>query len=277
MKWICPKCGTTASSKCVDERSVFTDQPDGMPDNAHGLVYATTSVEWKENGDHRKFVECSIEALRVDSLRNIIGVLAEYPDLLDELACDHRWHLDGGEDCELHCQEKMNSRASSEEGVRAHPRIVGPSVQLRPFDMQQLNSKKRVREMPTMEEMEENFAEYENIYNRAKAHMEQTKKQQLAHDTLKRIFDEHVVKYAEQNGQIDICKWNADAVKIISADPTYNCYKYEYNVTDVYIKYLSRETWKDGDRDTFVDTIVEINGVTVYEVKKDEVLIQKNK
>jgi hypothetical protein len=244
-KWVCSLCGTVASSKCVGQRSVFIETPDGLSDVAHMLIKATTLVQHKENDE--KKIECLIETHNIKTLANIIMEIAKCPAVLNELLCNHCWQLDGN-DCELHCgyhQKYLGTNARA-ESCESH---VSPLK----------------RPLPSVEDVAHDFESYRDLYKRAKTQIVESHKKKHAIRAIKLLFDEHVSGIA----------WNESAVKIDRYDSEYKSYFYSYDDSGVVIQYLERITWCHDDYDTVVDASVVINGITVYEEVKDNVLINK--
>jgi len=97
-QWICAKCQQGASSKCVNERSVFTVKDLG--NRVETLIMENfTDIRWPEDGS----VEIKLFKVEdVAMLKERIALLAQQSEQrLVQLACHHEWLLNDGETCEL--------------------------------------------------------------------------------------------------------------------------------------------------------------------------------
>jgi hypothetical protein len=73
------------------------------------LFRATTVVQKTEDGN----IECCIEAKKLKHIKNVIKIIAQNPDMLDQCLCNHRWHLNGLQDCDLKCGTHPHMNGSS--------------------------------------------------------------------------------------------------------------------------------------------------------------------
>lgn len=239
MKWKCSLCNTAASSKCVDFRGVFIESPEGMTDISHMLIEATTLLQWKEHPtSKKKYIECSIDALNLKTLTNILSELSKHPTVLNELLCDHEWCLVNANDCELSCN--------------AH-RKIGEAQRKRP--------------LPSEKDVMDDLPQYEDLCKRAKIQLVEDEKRAKAIRAIKQLFTTHVKDKP----------WDESAVIIKNHDDQYGKYSYTYDYSGVSINYFSRITYGLDDCDTFTDALVKINGTIVYQEVKDDVLIDKSK
>lgn len=112
--------------------------------------------------------------------------------------------------------------------------------------------------IPTVEEIINNFDAFQTKYKQAKREMEQRKGHGPSQIVMKKMFDDHVI------GKV----WNPDAV-IIAAYKEGMHYRrsYLYRDSDVWMEYLS---CIEG-----CDMVVRINEVFMYEKRKDKVLVDR--
>ena len=84
--YLCLKCGCTAYSKCISQRSTFIEQ-DMVTMVNNSMIQAQNELHWK------------------DYAREINRLSKSYPDAFIMATCQHDWEMQS-EQCDLGCCQK---------------------------------------------------------------------------------------------------------------------------------------------------------------------------
>lgn len=125
-----------------------------------------------------------------------------------------------------------------------------------------------MKRLPTVEEIVENFDAFQQQYKKAKKQVAEKEAIDASRTTMKTIFDTHVVGH----------QWDPNKVVILAyKERLHNRCSYVYRDEHVSIDYLSRITWCNDDCDTFVDILVKVDDMIMYQEKKDNVIVDVRK
>lgn len=103
--YTCSRCGTHASSKCVNRRTTFLTDDDMWMVSALETLY---TVERQPDDDHngKDQLVFTVHGLAsdettMDAIKRLINYVHNIP--ADKAFCDHVWVIDAGEECLFGC------------------------------------------------------------------------------------------------------------------------------------------------------------------------------